>query len=225
MLETTGQRMQPPSDGNHRTRKSEERKSQDCKHWFAKANSSQGESSSFKHDVSKRGKKVKANVRRDHDHKAKTVKMDKVQQKEKSRKAPVHQVNRISCFSYLNGKCTKSSCDYWHPPDCVKHKTDERCKVGETCAVLHSDIEAPNKKSKRDQKSEKATVATVRGNQIFVLCITGRRSARTNVWATDVRRTILKKRGGISRTAHLELKFSKIAERFVNIREDWGPSL
>ena len=35
-------------------------------------------------------------LRRDHDHKAKTVKIKKVQQKEKSQKAPVRLVHQIS---------------------------------------------------------------------------------------------------------------------------------
>ena len=54
------------------------------------------------------------------------------------------------------GKCTKPSCDYWHSPQCVKHKTSEGCKFGEICTLLHSDnSESPDKKTKTDSKADK----------------------------------------------------------------------
>ena len=78
-------------------------------------------------------------------------------------KVPVHQVN-----SLRTGKCRKPSCDYWRPLERVKHKSDEGCKCREKCAFLHSDNnEAPSKRSKKYQKSEKSTAANVRSNQGF----------------------------------------------------------
>ena len=36
--------------------------------------------------------------------------------------------NEPTFVSQLFEKCTTPSCDYWHPPDCVKHKTNEGCE-------------------------------------------------------------------------------------------------
>ena len=47
----------------------------------------------------------------------------------------------------------------------VKHKTDEGRKVGERCASLHSDNEAPSMTSNNDQKSGTAADAIVRSDQ------------------------------------------------------------
>ena len=54
----------------------------------------------------------------------------------KLQKAPVRLVTHISLrvSAICKGKRRKPSCDYWHPPECVKHKTDECCKCCENCA-------------------------------------------------------------------------------------------
>ena len=71
------------------------------------------------------------------------------------------------------------------------------------CAFVHSDKEAPNKKSKKDQ-----------------LCITQDVEVPEQpVGLTDARRS---KR---SLRAHLELKCTKTGEIFINIGEQLGPSL
>ena len=76
-----------------------------CRQWVAKEKCSKGASCSSKHDIDKKKAEVKANVidhvllRRDHDHKAKTVKMKKkVQQKEMSQMAPVRLVHQITAI-------------------------------------------------------------------------------------------------------------------------------
>ena len=64
---------------------------------------------------------------------------------------------------FLKEKCTKASCNRWHPPECVTHTTNEGCKFGDTCAFLHSSkCGAPNKtKTKRGSKSDKPTLPVV----------------------------------------------------------------
>ena len=69
---------------------------------------------------------------------------------------PSGEEKQLSCCSYLKGKCTKSSCDCSHPPECVKHKTNPGCKFGDKCALRHSEnSEAPNKKTKTCEKHTK----------------------------------------------------------------------
>ena len=45
--------------------------------------------------------------------------------------SPPGKQNQPLRFSHLKSKCTRPSCDYWQPPDCVKQKTDEGCKFRE----------------------------------------------------------------------------------------------
>ena len=133
---------------------------------------------------------VKANVidqvlrRQDHDHKAKTVKMERGPAKGNVPKgtSPSGKPNQPLCFRYLKGRYTKPSCDVWPPPVCVKHKADEGCKFGKSQSFLHSDDETSSKKSKKDQKSETTTVAIVRSNQKLGCESQGRRVARRNGW-------------------------------------------
>ena len=53
--------------------------------------------------------------------------------KELERQKPVWESNRQPCKDYLKGICTKSPCDYWHPPDCQFYKSEWSCKFGDKC--------------------------------------------------------------------------------------------
>ena len=167
-LETTGQRMQLPSDGNQRTEaKMKTNKSQDCRQWMAKGRCSKGELCSFKHDISK---KRKGKGKRDRP--SSPLQRPRSQSKDchygksaANGKSPERQPNQLSCFSHLKGKCTTPSCDYGQPPARVKLKTDKSFTLGETCAILRVNNEPQNKKSKKRPDSEKATNAIVRSYQ------------------------------------------------------------
>ena len=141
-----------------------------------------------------------------------------MQQKEKSRKAPVRvgKPNLFSCFSYLQ-KCRKPSCDYWHPPDCSPTRRKKVAKFGEKCAFLHSDnSEALHKKSKKDQKSEKATIASVtpRSHQKLGCVSKDFDLPKPKVVLTREIRPILKNNVGIPPIVHLELQYAITAERY-----------
>ena len=45
--------------------------------------------------------------------------------------------DRLSCKYILKGTCTKSRCEYWHPPECQFHKTKSGCKFGAECPFPH----------------------------------------------------------------------------------------
>ena len=136
-----------------------------CRQWVAKGKCSKGASCSFKHAIDKK-EEVKANVidqvllRRDHDHKAKTVKMKNRATKGNvpTGTSPSGKPNQPSCFSNLKGKCTKPSCNCWHPPLCVKHKTNEGCQFWESVRFVSHNNEAPRKMSKKRTRHLKITI-------------------------------------------------------------------
>ena len=40
---------------------------------------------------------------------------------------------RQPCTYFLKGTCTKSPCEYWHPPECQFYNTESGCKAGDKC--------------------------------------------------------------------------------------------
>ena len=58
---------------------------------------------------------------------------------------------RQPCRYYLKGTCTRSPCEYWHPPECQLYKTETGCKkpVISVCSRI---IRFPQKKRKRRQE-------------------------------------------------------------------------
>ena len=75
---------------------------------------------------------------------------------------------RQSCRCYLKGTCTRTSCEYWHPPECQFYKNETGCKAGDKCLFPHYNVDEQlfffsKKKRKRatSQKEEKATIKWV----------------------------------------------------------------
>ena len=103
-------------------------------------------------------------LRRDHDHKAKTIKMKNRATKGKVPKctSPSGTPKSAFVFQQSEGKCTKPSCNCWHPPECVKHKTNEGCQFWESVRFVSHNNEAPRKMSKKDPTSENNNIAIVR---------------------------------------------------------------
>ena len=51
------------------------------------------------------------------------------------------------CRFYLKGTCTRSRCEYWHPPECQFYKTESGCKAWHKCLFPHYMVdEQPKKK-------------------------------------------------------------------------------
>ena len=68
---------------------------------------------------------------------------------------------RIACRNFLRRKCTNPSCNLWHPPLCVSHKSGSGCTNGEKCHFRH--VEAEGKTSKRAKKGgAKGSVAILK---------------------------------------------------------------
>ena len=126
----------------------------------------------------------------------------------------------------MKEKCTKPSCDYWHPPECVKHLTNEVWKFGENSAFLHSDVgEAPNKISKKDSKSDKRLLQFYAVHRELGCVSQDIELTEQTVGPTNARGSILKNNDKRCPRAHLDLKYTKTAERLTNIGEQVGPCL
>ena len=60
------------------------------------------------------------------------------------------------CRYYLRGTCTRTPCEYWHPPECQFYKNETGCKDGDECMFPHHEVgEQTNKKPKKGYYSHK----------------------------------------------------------------------
>ena len=56
------------------------------------------------------------------------------------------------CRYCLKGTCTRTLCEYWHPPECHFYKNATGCKAGDKCLFPHYKVdEQPNKKAEKEQ--------------------------------------------------------------------------
>ena len=77
-------------------------------------------------------------------------------------------VLRQPCKHFLKGTCTRSPCEYWHPPECQFYKAESGCIAGDKCLFPHHKVdEQPNKKPKqitsptKEESEDKNAVAVV----------------------------------------------------------------
>ena len=200
---------------------------------MAKGKCSNEASCSFKHDINKKGRGEGKRDRLSSSSpgprsQTKDSKDEKGATKGNVPKgtSPSGTPNQPSCFSNLLGKCTKPSCDCWHPPESVKHKTNDGCQCWENVPFLiHTTTKRQGKCRKRTRHLKKPIL------QLFAVIpnwvVFFRTSiARTNGW-THERGTVrpLEERQEISRERISNSKCTKTAERFINIREQVGPPL
>ena len=72
---------------------------------------------------------------------------------------------RQPCRYCLKDTCTRTSCGYWHPPECQFHKTETGCKARDNCLFPHNEVEKPKKgynHPKRRESDDKDAVAAVK---------------------------------------------------------------
>ena len=66
-------------------------------------------------------------------------------------RSPTGKFARQPCKDNLKGICTKSPCDYWHPPEYQFYKSETGCKFGDKCSFAQRQVEfQPSKKPKKD---------------------------------------------------------------------------
>ena len=70
---------------------------------------------------------------------------------------------RQPCRYFLRGTCTRTSCEYWHPPECQFYKNESGCEAGDKCLFQHHEVdEQPNKNQKKSDHSPKKEKPTTK---------------------------------------------------------------
>ena len=111
-----------------------------CYQWKEKGQCSKGEPCSFQHESDDRAQKP--------EHTAATpseppVSRGRCVSKKKSiqGKSSHGSILRQPCRYYLKGTCTRSPCEYWHPPECQVYTTESGCKAGDKCLFPHYKVD------------------------------------------------------------------------------------
>ena len=102
---------------NQGTKQREQRTLGDCWQWQANGQCSKGDNCSFRRDIIKRGKTRQPNpspsssTRQNERNASRTP--------SPSGKSPSGRMFRWPCKDHLQGTCTNSFCEKWHPPECL----------------------------------------------------------------------------------------------------------
>ena len=165
----------------------------ECYQWRGEGQCSKGDNCSFRHEGPKRGRWT-----------------PKTAPSSERRK-----VTRKTCRDYMNGKCTKPSCEFWHPPECQYYrKPSSGCRFDDKCAFMHQQVQGqPSKKPKK--QSDEGAVATLK-NSRHLGCVF--QDVEPPKFTSILRKA---RRWSPART----VQFSKNTQRHRKIRESKGPSL
>ena len=126
-----------------------------CYQWKEKGQCSKGKQCSFRHESDDRAQKP--------DHNAATPSEPSMTRGlSVSRKSSIRGksnpgiILRQPCRYYLKGTCTRSLCEYWHPPECQFFQNESGCKAGDKCLFPHHKVdEQPIRKPKKSDHSLK----------------------------------------------------------------------
>ena len=108
---------------NRRGQRGVERGTGECYQWKAKWQCSRGDSCSFRHDENKRAKSTPKSASSS-EPPTETDGRSKSRSKSLRGWGPSGKLARQPCRDYIKGKCTRPSCDYWHPPECQFYKKE-----------------------------------------------------------------------------------------------------
>ena len=119
-----------------------------CHQWKEKDQCSKGDQCSFRHESKDHAQKA--------DHKAATPSKPSMSRgRSVSKKRSIQGRSKHGatlqqqCRYYLKSTCTRSPCEYWHPPECQFYKTETGCKARDKCMFPHRKVdEQPHKKAK-----------------------------------------------------------------------------
>ena len=75
-------------------------------------------------------------------------------------RSPSGKMARLPCKDYLEGTCSNSFCEKWHPPEYLFYKSENGCRFVEKCSYAHRQVdEQPSKRSKKN--GDKSAVANI----------------------------------------------------------------
>ena len=135
--------------------------------WKEQVQCSKGDQCSFRHERDDRAKPTPKAVPPSGPQDSKTRDRGESSKRNARGRSQSEKFNRPQCKYFLRGTCTKSPCEYRHPPEssqCQFCKSESGCKFGKECSLQHWKVEEqPNKKpNKGDDKSAVASVKSVR---------------------------------------------------------------
>ena len=107
--------------------------------WKEKGQCSKGDRCSFRHETQDRAKPehTTATPSEPTVSRGRSVSRKKTSIRVKSNTG---LILRQPCRYYLKGTCTRSPCEYWHPPECQFKKTESGCKAGDKCLFPHHNV-------------------------------------------------------------------------------------
>ena len=157
-----------------------ERGQGECYQWKAKGQCSRGDKCSFGHDENKRAKPAPKTAP---PSEPPTQRGRSASRKKNLRgRSPSGKFARQPCRDYLNGICTKSPCDHWHPTKCQFYKIESGCN---------------GKPSKNRKNGDKSAVAFEKCTTVG-LRISRHRAARIFIDFTEEHKVL----GSIRRVQH-----------------------
>ena len=124
-----------------------------CYQWKGKGQCSDGEQCSFWHESNDRAQKPEHTAASPSEP---SMTRGRSVSKKRSIKGKSNHgaILRQPCRYYLKGTCTRSPCEYWHPPECQFNKNRNGCKTVDKCLFQHHKVdEQPNKKPKKGYHS------------------------------------------------------------------------
>ena len=127
-----------------------------CHQWKEKDQCSKGNQCSFRHESNDRARQ-KPTPNAATPSETSMTRGRSVSRKRSIRGKSNHgSILRQPCRCYLKGTCTRTSCEYWQPPECQFYKSETGCKAGEKCLFPYQKVgEQPNKKPKKGCYSHK----------------------------------------------------------------------
>ena len=132
----------------------------ECHQWKAQGQCSRGDSCSFRHDENKRAKPTPKSALLSSEPPTDKDGRSTSRRKRLRGWSPSGKLARQPCRDCIEGKCTRPSCDFWHPPECQFYKK-KGCKFGDKCTFIHRQVEdQPSKKPKKD--GDKSAVAILK---------------------------------------------------------------
>ena len=129
--------------------------------WKEKVQCSRGDQCSFRHESNDRAQKPDHNAATPSEPAASRGR--RVSRKRSIRGKSNHgSILRQPCRYYLKGTFSRTSCEYWHPPECQCYQTKSGCKAGDKCLFPHYKVMNNQiKRTKRDT-SKKEEIAMTR---------------------------------------------------------------
>ena len=125
----------------------------DCWQWTANGQCVKGDNCNFRHDENKRGQSTPSKPSQSSSTKPNPSERKPSRTRSPRGKSPSGRMSRWPCKDYLKGTCNNSSCEKWHPPECLYYKTTSGCRFGEKCSFAHRQVgQQPTKRSKKTEE-------------------------------------------------------------------------